>query len=217
MSELGFTVTGARPEPYAISPQLALRMRVTESTGVPVYAIALRAQVQIEPQRRRYASEESDKLTELFGGPERYGDTLKTMLWTHVSATVVAFEGETEFDLVIPCSYDFAVAANKYLSALEDGDGPVVVQLSGTVFVRGEHGVAAELVPWTCEARYRLPVAVWRATMDAHFPNSAWIRIDRESFDALYRFKREGGFTTWEAAIERLCALAERATAESAP
>jgi hypothetical protein len=211
MSELSFTVAGARPEPYAASPQLALRMRVAEATGVPVYAIALRAQVQLEPQRRRYASAESERLTELFGGPERYGETLRTMLWTHVSATVLAFERETELDLVIPCSYDFEVAANKYLSALDDGDVPLVVQLSGTVFVRGESGVAAELVPWTCEARYRLPVSTYRATMDAHFPNSAWIRLHRETFDELYRFKREGGFATWEAALEQLLARAQAA------
>jgi hypothetical protein len=209
VSELEFTVVGARPEPYAAAPQLALRMRVAESSGVPVYAIALRAQLQIEPQRRRYAPGESEQLVELFGGPERYGDTLKNMLWTHVSATVVAFEGDAEFDLVVPCSYDFDVAAHKYLSALEGGEIPLVVQLSGTVFERGANGVTAGLVPWTCEARYRLPVATWRATMDAFFPNSTWIRLDRDAFEELYRFKREGGYPTWEAAIARLCARAE--------
>jgi hypothetical protein len=212
VSELSFAIAGARPERYAVSPQLALRVRVSESTGVPVHAITLRAQVQIEPHRRRYGADESEQLVELFGGPERYGDTLKPMLWTFVSATVLAFERETELDLLIPCSYDFEIAANKYFSALSDGEIPIVVQLSGTVFVRGaDGGVAAELVPWTCEARYRLPVAVWRETMDAYFPNSAWIRIDRETFDELYRFKREGGFATWEAAIARLCARAESA------
>ncbi|GAC1614717.1 MAG: DUF6084 family protein [Candidatus Elarobacter sp.] len=209
MSELSFAVAGAHPERYAVSPLLALRMRVSESSGVPVHAITLRAQVQIEPHRRRYGGGEPEKLVELFGGPERYGDTLKPMLWTFVATTVLAFEHAAEFDLLIPCSYDFAVAANKYFSALEDGDIPIVVQLSGTVFVRGAGGaVAAELVPWTCEARYQLPVAVWQETMDAYFPNSAWIRIDRETFDELYRFKREGGFPTWEAAISRLCARA---------
>jgi Family of unknown function (DUF6084) len=211
VSDLAFTVTGARPEPFAAAPQLAVRMRVTEASGTPVYAIALRAQVQIEPQRRRYGVGESDRLSELFGGPERYGDTLKNLLWTHVATTVVAFEHDAEFDLVIPCSYDFEVAAHKYLSALENGEIPIVVQLTGTIFVRGEGGVAAELVPWTCEARYRLPVATWRATMDAFFPNSAWIRIDRDAFEELYRFKRDGGYPTWEAAIARLCARAETA------
>ena len=212
MSDLQFAVVGARPEQYAASPQLALRIRVTERSGVPVYAVALRAQVQIEPQRRRYDAAESERLRELFGGPERYGDTVKNLLWTHAAATIVAFEGTTEFDLVLACSYDFEVAAHKYLSALADGEIPIVVQFSGTVFVRGASGVAAELVPWTCEARSRLPVAVWRATMDAFFPNSTWIRLDRDAFETLYRYKRDGGFATWEGAIARLCARAETAS-----
>jgi hypothetical protein len=210
VSELSFAIAGAQPQLHAATPLLALKMQVSESSGIPVHAITLRAQVQIEPQRRRYATAESEKLEELFGPPERYGDTLKPLLWTFVSTTVLAFKEAAEFDLLIPCSYDFEVAANKYFSALEDGAVPLVVQFSGTVFVRGANGaVAAELVPWTCEARYRLPVAVWRATMDAYFPNSAWIRIDRDAFDELYRFKRAGGFPTWEAAIARLCAGAE--------
>jgi Family of unknown function (DUF6084) len=214
VSELSFAIAGARPELYAAAPQLALRVRVTEATGVPVHAITLRAQVRIEPQQRRYAPAESERLVELFGGPERYGDTLRSLLWTHVSQTVLAFREQTEFDLAIPCSYDFEIAANKYLSGLAEGEIPLAVMFSGTVFVRGEHGVEAELVPWTCEARYRLPVAVYRQTMDAHFPDSAWIRIDRATFDELYRFKTAGGFPTWERAFARLCADAQ---AKSAP
>jgi hypothetical protein len=207
VSELSFFITGAHTERYAAAPQLTLRVRVAETTGVPVYAMTLRAQIRIEPQLRRYDDGESARLSELFGTPERYGDTLKSMLWTHVSQTVVAFEGETEFDLTIPCSYDFEVAAHKYLTALRGGEIPLIAMFSGTVFVRGAGGgVQAELVPWSSEARYRLPVAVWRETMDAYFPNSAWLRIDRDTFDELYRFKTAGGFPTWEAALAHLCA-----------
>lgn len=209
MSELAFAVVGARPEPYAASPQLALRVRVAETSGAQVHAITLRAQVRIEPQARRYAGAESERLVELFGGPERYGDTLRPLLWTHVSQTVLAFQGQTEFDLPIPCSYDFEVAAHKYLSALAEGEIPLDVLFSGTVFTRGESGVEAQLVPWNCDARYRLPVALYRAAMDAFFPDSAWIRIDRATFDELYRFKTAGGFPTWERAIARLCAEAK--------
>jgi hypothetical protein len=209
VSELAFAVVGARPEPYAASPQLALRVRVAETSGAQVHAITLRAQVRIEPQARRYAGAEPERLVELFGGPERYGDTLRPLLWTHVSQTVLAFQGQTEFDLPIPCSYDFEVAAHKYLSALAEGEIPLDVLFSGTVFTRGESGVEAQLVPWNCDARYRLPVAVYRAAMDAFFPDSAWIRIDRATFDELYRFKTAGGFPTWERAIARLCAEAK--------
>jgi uncharacterized protein DUF6084 len=209
VSELNFAIVGAHAERYAASPQLALRVRVTETTGVPVHAIALRVQVRIDPARRRYDGEESARLTELFGGPERYGDTLRSLLWAHVSQTVLAFTGEAEFELPIPCSYDFEVAASKYLSALQGGEIPLTALFAGTVFVRGESGgVASELVSWSCESHYRMPAAVWRETIDAFFPNSAWLRIDRETFDELYRFKIAGGFPTWEAALGRLIAEA---------
>ena len=211
MSRLSFAIAGAHALPFAASPQLALRVRVDEAAGADVHAIALRAQVNIEPQRRRYGANESDLLHDLFGPPERYGETVRSLLWAHVPATIGSFSGETEFELPIACSYDFEVAAHKYLSALANGEIPLLVMFSGTVFVRGDTGVASELIPWTCEARFRLPVAVWRDTMNAFFPNSAWLRIDRVTFDELHRYKIAGGFATWEAAIERLCTEAKSA------
>ncbi len=208
MSALEFAVSGAACEPYAAAPQLTLRLRVRETSGAHVHAIALRAQIQIEPQRRRYAPGESARLVDLFGPPERYGDTLRPLLWTHVSALVVGFSGETDVELHIPCSYDFAIAAHKYLTALADGEIPLILLFSGTVFVDGAQGVASEFVSWSCEARYRLPVSVWRATMDAHFPNEAWIRMSRAAFEELDRYRVAHGLRTWDAALERLCGRA---------
>lgn len=205
MTELSFRVIGARVDRYAASPFIFLRVAATERTGVRVDAIALRAQIQLEVQRRRYLPEESVLLTELFGEPSRYADTLKPMLWTHVAQSVLAFERETEFDLPVPCSYDFEVASNKYLASLKDGVIPVNLLFSGSVFVDGQAGVRAELVPWSCEARFALPIAIWREAMDAFFPNAAWIRVNRDLFDELRRFKISTGLPTWDAALERLC------------
>jgi hypothetical protein len=202
---LVFTVLGARAERYAAAPMLTLRVGVTESTGAQIHAIALRTQVQLEPQLRRYGPTEAPRLIELFGPPERYGDTVRPMLWTHVAQMVLAFSGETEFDLTVPCSYDFDVAAHKYLSALEDGEIPLNLLFSGTIITRSDAGSASELVPWDREARYRLPVAVWREALDAFFPNSAWVRVSRDSFDELYRLKTALGLPTWDAVIARLC------------
>lgn len=212
MSELAFSITGARAEPYAASPSLALRLHVTESTGVRVHMIALRAQVQIEPQKRRYAPHETERLSDLFGTVDRYGDTLKPFLWTHVSAMILNFSGETDVDLSLPCSYDFEVAANKYLTALEGGEIPIVLYFSGSVFIEGERGIAAELVSWSTEAKFRLPVAVWRETMDAHFPNTAWLRVSSDVFAELDRFRVTRGLRSWDAALTALCegARAER-------
>ncbi len=204
MSALQFSVLGARAEPYAVTPQLALRLLVEESTGADIYAIALRVQIMIEPQRRRYDSAEAERLVDLFGTQERYGDTLRPLLWTHAAQIVLAFRGSTDFDLPIPCSYDFEVAAHKYLSALDNADVPLHLLFSGTVIERGETRIASGFVPWSCEARFRLPIAVWRATMDAHFPNAAWIRVSRDTFDELRRYKTAEHYPTWDVALTRL-------------
>jgi len=208
MIDLAFSVTGARAEPYAASPLLALRLHVAEKNGAKVDAIALRVQIQLEVQRRRYAPAESELLVDLFGPPSRYADTLKPLLWTHVAQTVTAFQHETEVDLYVPCSYDFEVAAHKYLASLRDGAIPLNLLFSGMIFVEGPGGVTPQLVPWSCEARFNLPVATWRETVEAFFPNSAWIRINRDLFDELRRYKSATGLPTWDAALERLCEAA---------
>jgi Family of unknown function (DUF6084) len=205
--DLHFSIAGARVERYAASPAILLRVAIEERSGARVDAIALRAQIQLEVARRRYLPQESALLAELFGEPSRYAETLKPMLWTHAAQSVLAFEGHAEFDLPVPCSYDFEVASNKYLASLHDGTIPMNALFSGAVFVDGPNGVTAELVPWSCEARYALPVSLWRDAMDAFFPNAAWIRVNRDLFDELRRFKIATGLPTWDAALERLCEL----------
>jgi hypothetical protein len=205
VTDLAFTVLDAVPEPYGAAPALLFRVRAVESTEAVVHAIALRAQVHIEPQRRRYEEGERPGLTDLFGTPDRWSSTLKPFLWTHVSAMVRGFSGDIEFDLPMPCTYDFEVAASKYLHSLRDGEVPLVLRFSGTVFTRGgPHGFAVEQVPWHLEAAYRLPVRVWRDLMDSYFPGGGWIRLHRDTLDALLHYRSARGFTSWE---ETLAAL----------
>lgn len=204
MSSLSFAVVDARPEPHAAVPTLMLRLRVTEADGGSVHALALRCQIRIEPQRRRYQPEEEDRLYELFGETPRWGDSLRPFLWTHVSTMIAGFTGYTEVDLPVECSYDFEVAGAKYLHALADGEVPLLLLFSGTVFTRGELGFAAEPVSWAQEASYRLPVSVWRGVMDLYFPNGGWIRVRRDTLDGLQRFKAERALPTWDQAFELL-------------
>ena len=204
MTELEFTVLDAAPEPYGAAPTLLFRVRAAEKTGATVHAIALRAQVHIEPQRRQYAPAESAGVIDLFGPTERWGSTLKPFLWTHVSTMVRGFTGAIDFDLPMPCTYDFEVAATKYLHSLGDGDVPLVLRFTGTVFTRGVTGFGVEQVPWHLEAAYRLPVRVWRDLMDAYFPGGGWIRVDRDTLDALSRYRSERGLTSWEQTLGEL-------------
>ena len=152
---------------------------------------------------------EEERLVELFGEAPQWGESLKPFLWTHVSTTVAEFTGSVEVDLPVPCSYDFEVAAAKYLHSIGDGDIPLVLLFSGTVFSYRNGGLVVQPIAWNVEADHRLPASVWRATMDSFFPNSGWIRVSRETIDALTRYKAERALTSWEDTFERLLKEAE--------
>jgi hypothetical protein len=169
-----------------------------------VRALALRCQIRIEPQRRRYTPAEEVRLYELFGDAPQWGDSLRPFLWTHTSTVLPGFTGSTFFDLPVECTYDLEVAGARYLAGLVDGEVPLVFLFSGTVFTDGPTGFSAQPVPWDLEATYRMPVAVWRETMDRYFPNSGWVRIGRDTLDALTRFRAARALPTWDLAFDRL-------------
>lgn len=205
MTDLTVEVAGAEPDRFAAAPTLNLRLRISDSSGAAVHALALKCQIRIEPQRRRYDAAEEERLLALFGETPRWGDTLRPFLWLHASAMVASFEGVTEVDLPVPCTYDFEVAGAKYLHALSEGEIPLVLLFSGTVFARSASGsLRVDPVPWHVEASYRLPVATWRAMMDLYFPNQGWLRLPRHTLDGLERYKTLEGLATMEQAVEAL-------------
>jgi hypothetical protein len=206
MTALGFTVLGVDPEPHAVAPNLLARLRIEETTGEVVHALALRCQVRIEPQRRHYDAPEEHGLLDLFGPRERWADTLRSFPWLHVTALVQGFRGSTEVSLPLPCTYDVEVAAAKYLQALGDGDIPLNLLFSGTVFTRGHNGFGVEQIPWHHEAQHRLPVRVWRDLMDNHFPGQGWVRLDRDTLGALARYRAVNMHTSWDDALNALLA-----------
>jgi hypothetical protein len=109
----------------------------------------------------------------------------------------------------VPCTYDLEVASARYLQGLDDGTIPLLMLFSGTVFVATEQGFTVELVPWSAEASYRMPVTVWRELVDAHFPGSAWLRCSRETLDALSAYKARHALPTWDATLSELLAAAD--------
>lgn len=204
MTELVFDCLNAEAERHAAAPTMILKLRIAELTGEPIHAMTLQCQIMIEAQRRRYSDGEADRLHDLFGESARWGDTLKPLHFTSLALTVPAFNGSLEVDLPVPCTYDFEVTSAKYLNALDEGEIPLLLLFSGSVFTRGLSGFAVERVPWNKEAQFRLPVKTWREMMDLHFPDSAWIRMRRETFDALQRYKSQEAMTSFEEALESL-------------
>jgi hypothetical protein len=209
MIDLDFSCTGAHPDLQAAGPTIALRLHIAETTGTEVYALALRCQLRIEPQRRRYDDTEAEALQDLFGERARWGDTLKPMQLGFISQIVTGFSDETDVELPLPCSYDFDVAAHKYLYGLAGGEIPVLLLFSGMAFAVGEGGISHEPIPWHKETQFRLPVAVWKQAMDLHFPGTAWLKVGTDTFDALHRYRARNAMISWDDAIVRLLKQAD--------
>jgi Family of unknown function (DUF6084) len=214
MTELSFTCLDVQPERYAAAPTLLFRLQVNAPAEQRVRAIALRCQIRIEPQRRGYGEQEAERLLELFGERGRWGDTLKPFQFANTSTVVASFTGSTEVDVTVPCSYDMEVATGRYFHGLEDGEIPFILLFSGTVFKDGEKALWIEQVPWHTECRYRMPVEVWREMMDLHFPSSGWLRLRRDTIDALADFRAIRALPTWDDAIIAVLDQARERTVE---
>jgi uncharacterized protein DUF6084 len=206
MPELTFNVENAEALPYAAAPTIAFRLKLAnQPSDQAIQSVALRCQILIEAARRHYASRERDSLQDLFGEPDRWSQTLRSLLWTHISASVPAFSHSTAIDLAVPCTFDFNVAAAKYFHALQDEDVPLRFQFSGTIFYAAVNGaLQIDQISWDKEATFRLPARIWRDMMDHYYPNSAWLRLRRDAFDRLHDYKRRHGIATWEEAIDSL-------------
>jgi hypothetical protein len=211
MPDLSFAVESAESVPFAAAPTLSLKLKVINpQPDEIIHTVALRAQIQIEATRRRYSDAEKAKLLDLFGEPDRWSRTLRSMLWTHASVVIPGFAESTIADLQIPCTFDFNVAATKYFHGVSDGDIPLNLLFSGTVFYAVPDGtLQVAPIPWNKEARFRLPVQIWRKMMDEYYPNSAWLAVHRDVFERLYEFKVRNGIPSWEEALDRLLSTVE--------
>jgi len=206
MPDLSFAVEGAEAVAYSATPLLAFKLRITNADpNEAVQSVALRCQLQIEATHRRYGAQEQERLLDLFGAPERWSRTLRAMLWTHASLNVPPFQGDIVVDLPVACTFDFNVAAAKYFAGLDDGEVPLNLMFSGTIFYEsGDDGLQIEQIPWDREAKFRLPVRVWKEMIDIYYPNSAWLCLRRDVFEKLSQYKMDRGIPTWEETIERL-------------
>jgi Family of unknown function (DUF6084) len=206
MPDFTFKIEGAEAAKFSASPQIDLKLRVANADPTEsIHSVMLRAQIQLEVTRRRYTLEEQKNLLDLFGEPERWNQTLHTLLCAQVNINIPPFEGETVIDLPMPCTFDFNVGATKYFYGLDDGQVPLCVLFSGTVFYVCHDGpLQVAPISWDKEARFNLPVRIWHDMMDAHYPNSAWLRLRRDLFQRLHEYKVQNGIPTWEEVFERM-------------
>jgi hypothetical protein len=211
MPDLSFRIEDASVIPFAVAPTLAFKLGIENAiAGETIHTVALRCQIQIEVTRRRYTAVEQGRMRDLFGEPDRWSQTLRSLLWTHTSVVVPSFQGSTVTDIPVPCTFDFNVAATKYFEGLTDGEIPLNLMFSGTVFYANADDVLQVApISWEQEARFKLPVKVWRDMMDSYYPNSVWLSLRRDVFERLYQYKTQHGIPTWEQTLERVLPVEE--------
>jgi hypothetical protein len=133
---------------------------------------------------------------------------MKPMQLAMVPVMVPGFAGSCEADLPVTLTYDLETGPARYFANLDAGEVPLLLLFSGTVFTVADGRIQVQQVPWSSEAAYRLPVAVWRDAIDAHFPNSAWIKMSRDTLEELQRFKTRRALPTWDSTLQALLTLA---------
>lgn len=209
--DLSFTIEGAEAQEYGTAPGLLFRLRVENRAGDSIRSMMLGTQIRIAATQRAYSAQEQENLVEVFGESSRWSTTLKSLLWTHTTLLVPAFDESIVLEMPVPCTYDFEVASAKFFHGLQEGEVPLEFLFSGTVFYAGDAGLQAAQIPWDKEANFRLPVSTWKRVMEHYFPNSAWLRVQRDAFDRLYAYKARHGLPTWEAALQKLLDAEETA------
>lgn len=208
--ELAFAVEDVRPLEHSAVPTLAFAIRLEAAGGVAVRSVALNVQLRIAATRRRYDDREREALLEIFGQSDQWGRSLRSLHWCNVAINVGAFTGATVVELPVTCTYDLDVAATRYFDALGGGEVPIELLFSGSVFYTAPAGgLGVAPIGWDREAEWKLPAAVWRAAIERHYPDSGWLRLDRDRLDRLHRFRARRALMSWDATVDVLLAEAE--------
>jgi hypothetical protein len=159
MPNLMFQILSARGSSDGTG--FVFRLAVSQSdTTAQIRSIALRCQIRIEPARRKYSALQQQRLGDLFGEPHRWGQTVRSMLWTNTALSVPSFTDSVEVDLPITCAADDA--ASKYFDALDDGEIPLTFLFSGTIFYtsRPQDPLQIAMISHDTAASFRLIAGV---------------------------------------------------------
>jgi hypothetical protein len=197
---LSFSVEGAQRVEHAAVPTIAFALGIATDRGVR--SVLLDVQLQIAARRRPYDDAAHERLFELFGPAEQWDRSLRTLPWVRATLVVPPFTDGTVVELPVACSYDLEVAASRYFDALDDGEVPLEFLFSGTVFYGTP--LQAARISWESEAAFRMPVALWRETLDRYFNGTAWLRLPKPSLDRLAAHKSRNALATWGDVVDSL-------------
>jgi hypothetical protein len=197
-----FAVSGVELDPHAATPLLRFAIDVSDAGGREIYTIALAAQVQIDGDRRAYDPETRERLHDLFGEPEQIPQTAGPVQIGRVETLVPSFRGACSFTLAVPLSGDVELAATRYLASLADGTVPLSFHFNGSIFYCDDADrLQVTLVPWSCDAHYRLRLGDWRSLIERRYAAAGFVRVQADTLEALRRRRTERGLASFDATI----------------
>ena len=198
MLDLNFTVdtrrTGAaRRGPALESSNCGSPRRSTDDEPTTIPAIALRCQIRIEPTRRRYAPAEQERLLDLFGEPERWGQTLSEARSGPIPASSSRRSPAVRSSIFpFPArSISMSPRPNTFTPSKMAKSRSACCSAARSSTRTKMDSLQVSQIPWEKEATFRLPVSVWKEMIELYYPNSAWLCLGRDVFDRLYRYKSE--------------------------
>ena len=205
--DVSFAVLDVAPEPYTVSPVLTVRVGVTAG-GPAASRPGARDRAALPGPHRAAAPVVLRRRSGRPDGPvrarERWANTQRTFLWQHCTAMVPGIHRQHDATLPLDCTYDFEVAAAKYLHALRDGACRSNSCSAERFSSNSERGFSVQQVPWDREDRYDMPVGVWRDLIAQHYPNSGWMRLSHETIAELAGYKSGRGLLDFDQAITSL-------------
>src|SRR5262245_38812200 len=125
LPDLSFSVVDGAAESHAAVPTLRFTLEVGSRNRIPIHSALLNAQVPITAAQRPYDVSEQARLVEIFGTPDRWGVTMRSLHWTQATIVLPRFDDRCTAALLVPCTYDFELVIAKYLHGLIEGEVPL--------------------------------------------------------------------------------------------
>ncbi len=210
MPALDFAVSGVRPMEDMAVPTLAFRISVRRTGGGHVRSVSLNTAVRIAVARRRYDTADRLVMARLFGQPEQWATSMRPLTWARVTTVIPPFDNETEFDLPVPCTRDSELAVTSYFHGVRDGEVPLELLFSGTVFHDGPDGrLRTAQISWDKEATCRMTAGLWQEVLGRYGSGTSWVPLSSEAHDALIAHRNRHALSGWDETVADLLARAQ--------
>ena len=148
----------------------------------PIYTIALRCQINVDPARRRYDADPASDCPSCSESPSGGARRPRASCGRASTCSSRASKARPTSTSRCPAATTSRSRPPDISRGLSDGAVPLSFHLSGSVFYKTSSGeLRITQVPWDIDVRYELPLAVWTDMMEHHYPEEWLGALRREN------------------------------------